>query len=166
MVGKRKNRRRTATIYYIFLLCLQCLIKFNKTAVLCRNQQNMSDICRDTVGNRPRGFLCFLLAGGTLGNAPSRSPLLFGHFPKCIRYSLKVAKKVSNTLWAFPKQPPIPFRYFSNGLFELLDTFPSESQHNLGISFIFSSKQRVSIYLRLKIEDSKEKYKNQRRFFY
>jgi hypothetical protein len=92
----------------------------------------MSDICGDTVGKRPRG-----LAGDTLGNAPSGSPLLFGHFPKCIRYSAKVAENVSNTLLEFYKELPIPFRNFSNGLHELLDTFPSKSRHNLGISFTF-----------------------------
>jgi hypothetical protein len=54
-------------------------------------------------GNRPRWYSCFLLAGHTLGNAPSGSPLLFGHFPKFICYLVKVAEKVSNTLWAFPK---------------------------------------------------------------
>ncbi len=69
-----------------------------------KNQHNMSDICGDMVGNRPRG-----LAGDTLGNVPSGSPLLFGHFPKCIHYSVKVAEKVSNTIWAFPKKSPIPF---------------------------------------------------------
>jgi hypothetical protein len=77
----------------------------------------MSDICGDMVGNRPRGYPCFLLAGDTLGNVPSGSPILFGHFPECIRYSVKVAEKASNTLKAFPKSP-IPFRYFSNGLHE------------------------------------------------
>jgi hypothetical protein len=82
------------------------LIRFNKTSVLLRNQHNMSDICGDTVGKRLRG-----LAGDTLGNVPSGPPLLFGHFPKCIRYSIKVAEKVSNTLWAFPKESPIPSQY-------------------------------------------------------
>jgi hypothetical protein len=100
--------------------------------VLRRNQHNMSDICGNTLGNMPR-----VLAGDMLGNAPSGSPLLFGHFPKHIRYSVKVAEKVTNTLWAFPKESPILFRYFSNGLSKLLDTFPSESWHNLGISFFF-----------------------------
>jgi hypothetical protein len=82
----------------------------------------MSVICGDTVGNWLRG-----LAGDTLGNAPSGSPLLFGHFQKCICYSVKAAEKVSNTLWAFLKESPIPFMYFSNGLHEILCTFPSES---------------------------------------
>ncbi len=109
--------------------------------MLGRNQHNMSGICGDTVGNRLRG-----LAGDTLGNAPSGSPLLFGHLPKCIRYSLKVAEKVSNTLWTFSKESPIPFRYFSEGLHELIDTFPSKSRHYLGISFTFPSKQCVSVY--------------------
>jgi hypothetical protein len=116
------------------------LIKFNETAVLRRNQHNMSDKYGDTLGNRPRG-----LAGETSGNAPSGSPLLFEHFPKHIRYFVKVAEKVSNTLWTFPKESPIPFRYFLNGLHELLDTLPIESRHNLGISFTFPSKQRVSV---------------------
>jgi hypothetical protein len=114
--------------------------------VLRRKQQNMSDICGDTVGNRPRVYPCFLLAGDMLGNAPSRSLLLFGHFPKCDHYSVKAAEKVSNTLWAFPKESPILLRYFSNNLHEVLDTFPSESQHNLDIFFTFPSKQRVSVY--------------------
>jgi hypothetical protein len=105
----------------------------------------MSDICGDTLGNRPRGYPCFLLAGDTQGNALSRSPLLFGHFPKCILYSVKVAEKISNTLWAFPKESPILFRYFSNGLHKHLDTFPSMSPHNLGISFTFPLKQWVSV---------------------
>jgi hypothetical protein len=60
------------TLHYI---TLHFLIKFNKTDVLYRNQQNMSDICGDTVGNRPKGYPCFLLAGDILGNAPSGSPL-------------------------------------------------------------------------------------------
>jgi hypothetical protein len=80
MVGKRKKMRRgeeplivIKLIYYV----PNFFINFNKTAMLCRNQHYMSDICRDTVGNRPRG-----LAGDTLGNAPSGFPLLVGNIPK------------------------------------------------------------------------------------
>jgi hypothetical protein len=104
----------------------------------------MSDIYGDMVGNRPREYPCFLLAGDKLGNAL--------HFyldisqSVYICYSVMVAEKVSNTLWAFPKEWPIPFRDFLNGLHELLDTFPIESRHNLGISFTFFSKQRVSVH--------------------
>ncbi len=146
MGGKIKTRRRTADNCYIFLLCLYFLIKFNKTDVLFRIQQNMSDICGDMLGNRPRGYPCFLLAVDTLGHAPSGSPLLFGHFPKFIRYSVKVAEKISSTLWVFPKESPILFRYFSNGLHKLFDTFPSESPHNLDLSCTFPSKQRASVH--------------------
>jgi hypothetical protein len=76
----------------------------------------MSQICGDTVGIRPRGFPCFLLAGDPEGNAPIRSPLLFGHFPKNLLYSLSIAEKASNSIWAFPKDSLIPFRLCSNGL--------------------------------------------------
>jgi hypothetical protein len=126
----------------------------------------MSDICGDTVGNRQTGYPCFLLAGNMLGNVPSGSPLLFKHFQKCILYSEKVAEEVSNTLWAFPKEFPIPFKYFSNGLHALLYTFSSESRHNIG-HFLYISLQAAHFcLLRLKIEDSTEKYKNHQRFFY
>jgi hypothetical protein len=94
---KEKNKKRTADSYFIFLFCLCFLIQFNKTAVLHRNQPNTSDICGDTLANRPRGYPRFLLAGDMLKNAPSGSSLLFEHFPKCIRNSVKVAEIVSNT---------------------------------------------------------------------
>jgi hypothetical protein len=101
----------------------------------------MSNKCGDMVGNRPRESPCFLLAGDKLGNAL--------HFYLGISqsvYLVMVAEKVSNALWAFPKESLIPFRDFSNGLHELLDTFPSKSRHNLGISFTFPSKQRIFVY--------------------
>jgi hypothetical protein len=108
MVGKIKNKGEELLItikffYYVSNFSLS-LIKppfFLEISRTCL-------ICGDMLGNRPRGYSCFLLAGDMLGNAPSRSPLLFGHFPKCIHYSVKVAEKVSNTLWAFPKESPIP----------------------------------------------------------
>jgi hypothetical protein len=43
--------------------------------------------------NMPREYSCFLLAGDPEGNVPIRSPLLFGHFPKCIRCSVSIAEK-------------------------------------------------------------------------
>jgi hypothetical protein len=66
----------------------------------------------------------------------------FGHF----RYLVKVAEKISNTLWAFPKEALIAFRCFSNNLHKLLDTFPSEPWHNLVVSFTFPLKQSISVY--------------------
>jgi hypothetical protein len=67
----------------------------------------MSVICGDTVGIRLIGFPCFLLAGDREGNAPIGSPLLFGHFSKFLRYSVSIAEKVPDPLWAFPKKAPI-----------------------------------------------------------
>ncbi len=48
-------------------------------------------------------------------NAP-RSPRLSGQFQKCLRHSVSVTHKASNTLWTFPKEPPIPFKCCPNGL--------------------------------------------------
>ncbi len=63
----------------------------------------MSDVCGDTLGNRPSGYPCFLLARHTLGMRPVGSPLLFKHFPKCIRYSVKVLKRSPILFVHFPK---------------------------------------------------------------
>jgi hypothetical protein len=96
------------------------------------------------VGIRPRGFPCFLLAGDSEGNAPIGSPLLLGHFPKCSHYSVSIAEQVSSPLRAFPKELPIPFMFCVNGLQELWALFPKCFGIDLGISFTFPSKQRVS----------------------
>ncbi len=61
----------------------------------------MPEICGDMLGDRPRRFLCFPLAGDPMGNAPIGSPFLLGRFPKCVCYSVSVAEKVFSTLWAF-----------------------------------------------------------------
>jgi hypothetical protein len=108
-----------------FLLCLQLVYKFNKTALLQKNKQKPPEICGDAVGSRLRGPPCFQLDGDLVGNAPIGSPLLFRHFPKCIHCSVSIAEKASNTLWVFPKESPTLFRYCSNGLQELLDAFPN-----------------------------------------
>jgi hypothetical protein len=68
----------------------------------------MSEICGDNMGDRPRGLRCFLLAGDPMGNAPVESPLLFEHFPKCIRYSLSFADMDPNTSGHFPKRGQYP----------------------------------------------------------
>jgi hypothetical protein len=65
------------------------------------NIQKMPYICGDTVSDRLKGSLCFLLAGDMMGNAPIEFQLLFKHFQKCICYSGSVAEWVPNTLWAF-----------------------------------------------------------------
>jgi hypothetical protein len=88
--------------FKFFLLFLKISIKLNKTAALRENKEEMPEICRDTVSNRPRGPPCFLLARDPVGNVPIGSPLLFRYFPYCICCSVSIAKKVSSTLWAFP----------------------------------------------------------------
>jgi hypothetical protein len=102
------------------------------------------------------------LAENLLGNAPIGSPVLFGHFLKYLHYSGSIAEKVSNTFRAFPNESPIPFNC-SNGLQELLGAFAIGI--DFVISFTFPLKQHVSVLLRLKIEDTTEKFQNHQRFF-
>ncbi len=48
-------------------------------------------------------------SGETARNGPNRSPLRpIWAFPKCLHYSVSNVNKVSNTLWAFPREWPIP----------------------------------------------------------
>jgi hypothetical protein len=51
----------------------------------------MPEIYGYTLGDRPRGSPCFLLAGDLVRNAPVGSPLLFGHLSKCIHFSVSIA---------------------------------------------------------------------------
>jgi hypothetical protein len=67
------------------------LFKFNKTVVLRGNRQKILEMCGDTVGDRPKRSPYFLLAGDLVENAPIVSPLLIGHFPKHIHYSVSIA---------------------------------------------------------------------------
>ncbi len=111
MVRKSKNRRRIPEGCYTFLVFLKFFIKFNKTAVVRDYRLKTSEICGDMVGNTAMGSPCFPLAGELMGNTPIGSPLLFGHFPKCVCYPVSIVEKISNTLVAFSKELPIPFRY-------------------------------------------------------
>jgi hypothetical protein len=78
------------------------------------------------MGDWPRRSPYFPLAGDPMENAHLVSTSLW-HFPKCIHYSVSIAEKVSNTLWAVPKESPIPVRYCRNSIKELLNIFPHVS---------------------------------------
>jgi hypothetical protein len=116
----------------------------------------MSEICGDTVGIKPRGFACFLPGGDLEGNAPIWSPLLFWPFPKCLRYSVSIAEKVS-------KELPIPFRLFSN--VQEQGAFPNVSQHRFGHFLYISLKATCFCLLRYKKTRHNRKFKNCPRFF-
>jgi hypothetical protein len=98
------------------------------------------------VGNRWRGPPCFLLDGDLAGKVPIGSPLLFGHFLRWIRYSLSLAEKVSITLWTFLRELTLHLRYSSNGLQEILGTFPNVSQHRFG-RFLYISLEAACLGL-------------------
>ncbi len=92
------------------------------------------------------------------------SPLLFGHFPKCLYYSGGIAKKAPNPLWAFPKELPRPLRFCSN-LQELLGAFPNMSRHGFGHFLYISLEAACFCLLRFKIGDTLEKFKIHQWFF-
>ncbi len=117
------------------------------------------------MGIWPRGFPSLLLAEDPERNAPIRSPLLFGHFPKFLRYSVSIAEKVSNPLWTFPKELPISLRFCLNGLQELLGSFPKESRHRFRHFLYISLEAACFSLLRLKIGDTTGKFQNHQRFF-
>jgi hypothetical protein len=71
--------------------------------------------------------------------------------------STSLAEKVSNTLWAFPKGSPIPFRYGSNDLQELLGAFPNVSWHKFGLFLYISLEAVCFCLLRLPIKDATAK---------
>jgi hypothetical protein len=84
-----------------------------------------------------------------------------GHYPKGICCCVNIDEKVSNTLQAFPKESPIPFRYCSNGLQELLSVSPNMSRHRFGHFLYFSIKAACFCLLRLKFEDATETFMKQ-----
>jgi hypothetical protein len=67
--------------------------------------------------------------------------------------------KVSNTLRAFPKELPIPFRYCANGLQELLGTFPNMFPPRFGHFLNISHQSILFLFIMNKIEDNTEKLK-------
>ncbi len=103
-----KSRMYAAnTTNKIIILRFNCFVpifkEFDKPAVLQVNGQKKPDIYGDTVDNRTRRSLCFLLARDTVGMHPLLSTIIFRHFPKCFLYSVSVIEKVFNTQWTFPK---------------------------------------------------------------
>ncbi len=116
--------------------------------------------CRYRVDDRPQDCPRFLLAGSLftrhiktagdlVGNGPNRSSL----FSKCLHYSVNIAHKVSNTLWAFLSGFQFPLKAGQKILWQPLGVFsPDVSLHKGHPLVIF----RVSL---LKIEDAKEKFK-------
>ncbi len=104
-----------------------------------------------------RGFLVSYWLRDPKENAPIRSPHLFGHFPKCLHHSVSIAEKVSN--WAFPKESPVPSRFCSNRLQELLGAFSNMSRHRFGHILHISLEAAGFCLLRLKIVDTTVKHK-------
>jgi hypothetical protein len=107
IVGKSKNRRRTADGFQIFSFISPIFIKLNKTTGFQGNRQKITKICGDPLGDGPRCLLvsCWLKTrwemcpsglhfnlgisqsvSATLKASMRRSPILFGHFPKSRQY--------------------------------------------------------------------------------
>ncbi len=114
--------------------------------------------CRDMVDDRASDSPCLVLAGDPVGNAPSRSSLLFGHISMFPQLSKHCFKKVFNNLLAFPKELPIPFRYCSNGLQECLNAFPDVSKHKFGHFLSISHETICFSIFGIRNQKSKRKF--------
>jgi hypothetical protein len=82
----------------------------------------------------------------------------FGHFPSVPAALLALQQKASNSLEAFPKELPIHFGYCSNGYKELLAAFLNVSWDRFGNLLYICLKAVCFCILRLKIEDTTEKF--------
>ncbi len=85
-----------------------------------------------------------------LGNSAS-SPIgwqrVFGHFPAAFLYSLRIAQRLSNSLWAFPSGFPTPFEYFPAAVQQPLRAVPSGCRLKYGNFQLFFLKGRISVHI-------------------
>jgi hypothetical protein len=95
MVGKSKNRKRTAEGFHDFPQLLRLLIKVNRKASLQR--QGIKTVMFLLIA---AGQFCLLSYWMTVGIWAIRSGFL---------YTLRIAQRLSNSFWAFPSGFPIPF---------------------------------------------------------
>jgi hypothetical protein len=102
---------------------------------------------------RPRGFPCFYW----LQTRREMHPLGL-YFCLAIYQSVSATlyAKFFNPLWAFPKESPMPYKFCSNGLQELLSSFLIVSRHRFGHFLYMSLKAACFCLLRLKIRETTE----------
>jgi hypothetical protein len=85
-----------------------------------------------------------------LGNSAS-SPIgwqqVFGYFPAAFLYSLKIAQRLSNSLWAFSSGFPTLFEHSPAAVQQPLRAFPSGCQLKQGNFQLFFLKGRISVYI-------------------
>jgi hypothetical protein len=86
IIGKSKNRRRTADCFYLFLWCLRFFIKFNKQLYFEETDRKCLKYV-ETCWVIGRGVFLLPIGWKPGRNAPIGSPRLLGHFPKCLHYS-------------------------------------------------------------------------------
>jgi hypothetical protein len=84
------------------------------------------------------GLATFLLTA--LGNSAS-FPIgwwrVFANFPAAFLYHLRIAQRLSNCLWAFPRGFSIPFEQWPTVVQQPLKAFPSGIGYNVTISIHF-----------------------------
>jgi hypothetical protein len=71
----------------------------------------------------------------------------FGHFPAAFLYSLRIAQRLSKSLWAFPSGFPTPFEHFPAAVQQPLRAFPSGCRPKQGNFQLFFLKDRISVYI-------------------
>jgi hypothetical protein len=128
--------------YEDFAVLLRFFIKSITRQRFEENKRNMPNVCKYevTLGNKPSCSPCFPLASRfflplfSLFSANKniwrhaekcryrRFLTRFRHFPDCLLPS-SIVDKLSNTLVAFSKRPPIPFRLYLEGHRKVLRQF-------------------------------------------
>jgi hypothetical protein len=71
--------------------------------------------------------------------------MVFGHFPAAFRYSLRIAQRLPNSLWAFPSRFPTPFEHFPAAVKQPLKAFLSGCRLKRGNFQHFFLKGRISV---------------------
>jgi hypothetical protein len=94
MVGKSKNRRRSAERFKNIPKLLRLLINVNRNAAVQRKETEIATFL--PIAARQLYLLSYWLMA------------VFGHFPAAFQYPLRIALRLYNSLWAFPSGFSIP----------------------------------------------------------
>jgi hypothetical protein len=122
MVGKSKNRRRTAARFKNFQQLLRLLINVNRNAAHQRKGMEIATFLPIATGKFCLLFY-WLVAG--VWAFPSGFPIPFKNFPEVAQLPLGISQWLSKTLLVVPSGCPTAFKSISQQLSAKALQFPS-----------------------------------------